>query len=134
MAKQTTDTSGRTLVPENHYSNVMILKVNRKEIKEFIIYEWVFESEEGNFKIGMFSSQMAELLRALGATETSPNKFDWDDEAVIGEHLSFNIVHVADKKGVIREQLSDIKKVTASINPSGVNKPEDIAWTDEDKK
>lgn len=125
MAKQTTDTSGKTLVPENHYPNVMVASVKRKEVKEFIIYEWVFESDDMTFKLGMFASQMAELLRALGATEVSPNKFDWDDEAVIGEHLSFNVVHVADKKGVIREQLSDIKKITNS-NPGNVS--EEIVW------
>lgn len=127
--RQTTDTSGRNMIPEGHYE-AMITKVVRKEIKEFIIYEWSFEAVVDEkpfyFKLGLFQSQMAELLRALKATEVSPNKFDWDDEAVVGESLSFNIVHVADKKGVIREQLADIKSLTA--RPEGVKEPGDIVW------
>lgn len=127
MTKYTTDTSARSLVPENHYDNAMVTRVVRKEIKEFIIYEWSFETlvndREFNFKIGFFPSQMAELLRTLGAKEISTNKFEWDDADVVGQHLSFNVVHVADKKGTLREQLSDIKLITDQ--PKSVN---DIQW------
>lgn len=139
MTKQSTNTTGRNLVPENHYDNAMVTKVTRKEIKGgYIIYEWDFEAvltENGEskpfyFKIGMFASQMAELLRALGATEVTPGNFDWDDEAVIGEHLSFNVAHVEDKKGNVREQLSDITRVTAGT----VTDPANIAWGEEDAK
>lgn len=124
--KHTTDTSGRSLVPEDHYDNVMISKIVRKDIKGFTIYEWSFETlvndKEFTFKLGFFTSQMADLLRVLGGKEVLPGKFDWDDEDMVGQHLSFNVVHVADKKGVIREQLSDIKLVT------GVTDPSQIPW------
>lgn len=126
--KHTTET-GKTLIPESHYV-AMINNVKEKEIPGgYIVYEWSFEIEGGGkakyFSISMFSSQMADLLRALGCAETSKNKFEWDDEAVIGNTIEFNIVHVADKKGVIREQLSDIKMLSqAPVNP----KNEEIVW------
>lgn len=127
MAKQTTET-GKTLIPESNYE-AMITKVRRKEVKEYIMYDWSFESLlEGKtfyFVITLFSSQMTDLLKALGATEVSKNKFEWDDESVIGNTLSFNIVHVEDKKGIIREQLSDIKLLSNSN--TNVSK-EEIVW------
>lgn len=113
MTKERTNTSTRTLVPEDFYEAVITV-VNRKEIKGgYIIYEWHFtalvDDKEFHFNIGMFSSQMTEILKAIGAEEIAPNDFEWDRKEVEGLTLSFNIVHVADKKGVIREQLSDVK-------------------------
>lgn len=94
----------------------MIRKVKKKTVKEFILYDWSFESEVNGdpfyFGISLFSSQMADLLRACGAEEIAPNKFKWDDEEVCGLTLNFNLVHMADKKGTLREQLSDIKLLT----------------------
>ena len=126
--KYTTET-GRTLVPESHYV-AMINNVKEKTIPGgFIVYEWSFESEEGGkayyFSLSMFSSQMADLLRALGATEITKNKFAWDSDNIVGNTIEFNIVHVADKKGVVREQMSDIKLLSA--------KPiaKDCAWDDD---
>lgn len=132
MVKQTTET-GRSLIPEDHY-DAMINSVKRKEIKEFIIYEWSFEALVNDkpfyFSISLFSSQMAELLRALGANEVSKNKFEWDDEEVVGKTISFTLAHIADKKGVVRETLSDIKLLTNVVNnnPDGVKSPEEIIW------
>lgn len=125
MTKFTTET-GRTLLPESHYV-AMINNVKEKEIPGgYIVYEWAFESEESDktkyFNISMFSSQMADLLRALNCKEVSKNRFEWESEQVIGYTIEFNIVHVADKKGVVREQLSDIKLLTQ------IPKKDDIAW------
>lgn len=114
--RHTTET-GRALVPEGHYV-AMINNVKEKEIKEFILYDWSFETEvDGKayyFGLTFFSSQMAELLRALNCKEVTKNKFEWEDEEVIGNTLEFNICHVPDKKGVVREQMSDIKLLTKS--------------------
>lgn len=125
--KQTTET-GRTLIPEASYQSV-ITKVIRKEIKEYIIYRWSFEALVDNqpfyFSIDLFSSQMTELLRALGAKEVTKNKFEWDDEEVVGNTLEFNIVHLEDKRGIIREQLSDIKLLTSAPK---VEKKDEIVW------
>ena len=124
--KHTTET-GRSLVPEGHYV-AMINNVKEKTIKEFILYDWSFEAQEGDkpyyFGLTMFSSQMSELLRALGATEVTKNKFEWDDEQVIGNTIEFNICHVADKKGVVREVMSDIKLLTQAPQ----TKKEEIVW------
>ena len=131
--EQVTDTNSSFLTPESHYE-ATIEKVVRKEIKEFIIYEWHFEALVNDkpfyFKIGLFSSQCADILRALGAEEISKGKFKWDNESVVGNTLSFNLTHQADKKGVLRETLSDIKMLTPSSNPNGVKDPSNIAWND----
>lgn len=128
--KQSTDTSGRNLIPEGNYQ-ATIQKIFRKEPKGFVIYEWSFEALVNDnpfyFKIGMFPSQMGDLLRCLGAIETSPNKFDWDDDDYIGITVSFNLLHVADKKGVIRETLSDIKMLSPR-NTSSVTDPGQVQW------
>lgn len=127
--KYTTET-GRTLVPESHYV-AMINNVKEKNIKEFIIYEWSFEAEVNGkayyFSLSMFSSQMGDLLRALGCQEVTKNKFEWDSDQVIGNTIEFNICHVSDKKGVVREQMSDIKLLTSPVK----EKKEEIAWGDD---
>lgn len=115
MPKFTTKT-GRTLIPEGHIVG-MINNVIEKEIPGgYIIYEWSFETEEDGkakyFSLSTFSSQMIDFLRALGCQEVSKNRFEWDSEQVIGNTIEFNIVHVTDKKGVIREQMADIKLLT----------------------
>lgn len=131
MAEQYTDT-GKTLIPEDNYE-AMITHVTKKEPKGFIMYEWKFEALKNDkpfyFNITLFSSQMTELLRALGAEEVSNNRFKWDDEAVIGKTISFNLAHIADKKGVLRETMSDIKLLTTN-NPGNVTDPKNIAWND----
>lgn len=126
MPKFTTEV-GRTLIPESHYV-AMINNVKEKEIPGgYIVYEWAFEAEENGkvkyFSLSMFSSQMAELLRALGATEITKNKFEWDSEQVVGNTIEFNVVHVADKKGTIREQMADIKLLT-----NIPKKNEEVQW------
>lgn len=126
MTKERTNTSSKILVPEDHYEAI-IEKVDRKEITGgYIIYEWNFEALVNEkpyyFKIGLFSSQMDELLKAIGALEIAKNDWEWDREEVKGLTISFNVVHVTDKKGVIREQISDIKLLSAPP------KKEEIVW------
>ena len=128
MPKFTTET-GRTLVPEGHVI-AMITNVKEKEIPGgYIVYEWSFEMVDNGkikyFGLSMFSSQMADLLRALGCQEVTKNKFEWDSEQVTGLTLDFNIVHVADKKGTIREQMADIKLLSAVPQ---VKKDDTIEW------
>lgn len=129
MAKEITET-GRTLIPESHYE-AMIQNVKRKDIKGFVIYEWAFEALVSDkpfyFQLGMFSSQMTELLRALGAKETTSNRFEWDMEEVIGITISFNLTHQEDKKGIMRETLSDIKMLTPR-NPNSITDPSQVQW------
>lgn len=129
MSEQYTDT-GKTLVPEGHYE-AMINSVKRKEPKGFVLYEWAFETLKDDksfyFGITLFSNQMTDLLKALGAEEVTPNRFKWDDELVVGNTIEFNLAHVADKKGVIREVISDIKLLSAPTK----QQKQDIAWGDD---
>lgn len=124
MSEELTDTSTNFLVPENHYEAV-IKKAVRKDVKGFILYEWQFKAivdgKDFNFKIGLFASQCADILRAIGAKEVSKNKFKWNTDDVENTVLSFNLAHAEDKKGIIREVLSDIKLV-------GSLKKDEVAW------
>lgn len=130
MVKQSTDTTGRNLVPEGHYEAI-INKIVRKEPKGFIIYEWDFEALVNDkafyFKLGMFPSQMSELLRALGAIEVSQGRFEWDDEDYVGVTVEFNLAHIADKKGIIREQIADIKRLTP-VGDKSATSPSQVQW------
>lgn len=128
MPEYTTET-GRTLIPESRYK-AMINSVKEKKVREYTMYEWSFEAfVDGKpfyFGITLFSSQMGDLLRALKAEEVTTNRFKWTSEGVIGHTLEFTLVHVADKKGVLREQLSDIQLLSAQ--QAEVKTPADIAW------
>lgn len=126
--KYTTET-GRTLIPEGHIV-AMITNVKEKEIPGgYVVYEWAFEAEEGGkakyFSLSMFSSQMSELLKVLGAIEVTKNKFEWDSDDMIGNTIEFNICHVPDKKGTVREQMADIKLLTKSPK---TEKKDEIVW------
>lgn len=123
-----TTKTGRALIPEGHII-AMINNVKEKEIPGgYIIYEWSFECEENGkakyFNLSTFSSQMVDLLRALGCQETTKNRFEWDSDQVIGHTIEFNICHISDKKGVVREQMSDIKLLSALSK----QEEQDIAW------
>ena len=112
MTKETTNTNNFELPEEKNYPNAEIVRVTRREIKGgYIIYEWMFNSGDDEFSVSLFSSQMAEILRALGAKEVRIGKFEWDTQEVCGYTLSFNIIHSPDKKGVMRALVSDVKKL-----------------------
>lgn len=114
MAKQSTNTSENTLPEQGFYDIATVESVKKKKIKEvYTAYQWTFSTAKGNVSILMFSSAMGELLKALGAIETSPNNFDWDDEEVIGKHISFNLLH-KEIKGQLRAVLSDIKEAKSN--------------------
>ena len=130
MAKQITETSQFTLPEEGHYDCVTIEKVVKKMIKDiYPAYEWSFSTVQGGdvvtFKVLLFPSNMTELLVALGAKEIGKNKYEWDDEAVVGENIEFVLSHKADKSGTLRVVLSDVKMAGPKVAPSS---PADIAW------
>lgn len=102
MAKQTTNTSGYALYPEcTVIIQVTGVKLKSKKDDESVkFYVWSFDTLqadnaeiENELQFLFFSSQMGELLEALGYAETSPGKYDWDDEEVVGKTVKANIVH-----------------------------------------
>lgn len=132
MAKEVTNTSNSNLPREGHYECATVETCKKKKIKEvYTIYEFGFSTvlngENYGFVIGLFPSQMDELLKALGAKEVGKNQWEWDTEEVVGMNLSFIISHKADNKGETRAVISDVKSVTVG----GQKKTgEEIAWTD----
>lgn len=135
--KHQTNTSGFSLYPECS----VVLKVtgvvlkSKRDDSSVKFYVWSFdtlqsdnETIENELQFLFFSSQMGGLLTALGCTETSPGKFDWDDEEVKGKTIRADITHQILK--------GDTKHTLINIEPyqeeQVVNTEEEKAW-DENK-
>ena len=102
--RETTDTAKFEMMPEGHYI-FTISKVPEKlksQATQKIYYKFEFETVvQGKIKkhIEVFMPWLAsELLKALGATEIEPNKFEWDREAVMGKEIEADLVHELDRK------------------------------------
>lgn len=117
MVQQSTRTGGFPLYPEC----AVVLKTtgvklkSKKDDESVKFYVWDFdlvmtdnEELENELQFLFFSSQMGELLKAFGYEETSPNKYDWDDEAVIGMCIKAKIVHEI-FKGQTKHTLKEIE-------------------------
>lgn len=114
--KHETDTSSNFLFPAGHYEQATILGVEKKDIPGgYVIYEWEFQTDAYTGKIGLFSSGMGELLKALGADEHEPNKFIWDDDDVVGKSVSFTVEHSTDKKGKTRASVMNVTAVAGPV-------------------
>ena len=137
MVKETTNTSGAELKPSGGYI-LEVEKVIKKTIgkeggKQYPGYEWTFDirhcdvaCDDNNFRIFMFKSQMAELLRALDAVEVTKEVFEWDPAEVIGKLIACHNVHT-DINGKMRDTLIEIKKHT-DVVPQAKKTAEQVAW------
>lgn len=143
MAKQSTRTDGFPLYPEC----TCVLKVtsvvlkSKKDDESVKFYVWSFdlmmsdnEELENELQFLFFSSQMGELLEALGGVETTPGKYDWDDEEVVGKCVRANIVHEI-FKGQTKHMLKEIEAYEEEVfenqgAPIDPNNP--TAWDDEE--
>lgn len=137
MVRQTTNTSGFSLYPEC----TVILKVtkvvlkSKKDDESVKFYVWSFdtlqadnESIENELQFLFFSSQMGELLAALGGVEITPGKYDWDDEEVIGKCVRAKIVHEI-IKGNTKHTIKEIEAYTEEETKPEAT--EERAWDDE---
>ena len=129
MSKQTTRVGGFPLYPEC----TVVLKVtgvklkSKRDNKSVKFYVWDFdlimadnEELENELQFLFFSSQMGELLEAMGYEETTPGEYDWDDEEVIGKCVRARIVHEI-FKGQTKHTLKEITtyEEEASEEPTG---------------
>ena len=140
MVKQQTRTDGFPIYPEC----TCVLKISgvklksKKDDESVKFYIWDFdllmsdnEELENELQFLFFSSQMGDLLAAVGGVESSPGKYDWDDEEVIGKSVRAKIVHEI-FKGQTKHTL---KEIEAYEEEAEEEEPveETVAW-DEDKK
>ena len=142
MSRQTTNTSGYPLYPEC----TCVLKVTSAVLKEkrddpsVKFYSWSFdtlmadnEELDNELQFLFFSSQMGDLLTALGYEETSPGKYDWDDEEVKGKCIRAKIAHEI-FKGQTKHTLKEIEAYKEEIETGGAPiQPGDPKEWDEEK-
>ena len=85
----------------------------RKHMKsETKMYFWTLLYGDGKEGVQLFlPNQMGNLLRVLGATETKQNEFDWETELMEGKYFEATVKHEADKKGVVRQTMSEFAKM-----------------------
>lgn len=119
MTQERTNTNAYELKPAGSYTLEIIRVIKKsigpKEGRQYPGYEWAFDIrqssvdlDDNNFKHFMFKSQMAELLRVLGAEEITPGEFQWNMEAVKGKIIDCELIH-QDINGKLREGLINIK-------------------------
>ncbi len=84
----------------------------RKHMKgETKMYFWTLTYGDGKEGVQLLlPSQMNGLLRLLGATEPKPNEFDWETELMEGKYFDALVKHEPDKKGVVRQTMSEFTK------------------------
>lgn len=131
-----TNTNQYELKPVGSYileiTKVLKKSIGPKEGRQYPGYEWSFEIrnsdkelEDNNFKHFMFKSQMADLLRTLGAKEVAPNDFEWEMDEQIGKCIKCELIH-QDVNGKIREGLIEIKLYTDFAPKTKTDEPK--AW------
>ena len=123
MSDETINTNSFELNPSGHYV-IDVDELNKKvrtskRGQDFILYELKgqivdcdFTPETNNFKISMFPNAMVDVLRALGAKETKPGLFARpENNEIAGKRIEFELIHVEDKSGQMRESLIEVKAV-----------------------
>lgn len=85
--------------------------VSKKDIKGKSGYEWGLEYDGKPVQILMWPNQMGPLLRVLGVTESSPNKFMLDTMLLEGKQ--FKATAYKDKKGY--QQLKEFASIETDV-------------------
>lgn len=128
MVEQITNT-GFDIAPKGQYV-LELTSIEKKNLtskssgKSFSLYEIRFDIrfcsvdiEFNKLKINMFKSEMGPLLLAIGAVETDPNIYKWDDEKVLGKLIECDLIHSSDTKGQTIVKLIEIKSYSGEILP-----------------
>jgi hypothetical protein len=79
--------------------------------KDRPFYSWKLEYEGVKGDQVLMPNKMGDLLRVLKCTETKPGSFDWDTDLVVNQEFEATVFHQTDKKGVLRQEMSDFKAV-----------------------
>lgn len=124
MSLENTDTNSdyeKLPIPDGDHS-FRVVSVNRVE-KVPGLYEWEFTAEDGNtYEVGIFKTEMGNLLRVLGCNETDKGKFSWDTVEVEGKSFAAIAYQIVDKKdsSKMRQKLKDFKPSEKDVKSSGI--------------
>lgn len=91
-----------------------VLSVRKHMKGETKMYFWSLAHKDGEGTQLLLPSMMGDLLRVLGATETKKNEFDWETELMEGKVFDATVSHAMDKKGVMRQNMTEFAKSTVS--------------------
>lgn len=116
MSREQTDTNDNFPdrdIPDGTYQFKVVSVVKRLggTNKDKPFYSWKLEYEDIKGEQVLMPNKMGDLLRALGCVETEKGKFDWDTELVVNQVFQATVTHKADKKGVMRQEMSDFKAI-----------------------
>jgi len=116
MSREITDTNNKYANQElpdgrNCFKIESIEKKYGKNGGEFFI--WKLKHDKGEGEQVLLPNMMGGLLRALGCTETEPNKFDWDTFEQSGKCFLATVSHKPDQKdpSKIRQHMSEFAPV-----------------------
>ena len=72
---------------------------------------WTLEEKDVLYEQVLFGNEMKDLLKILGCNESSPGKYEWDTDTVIGKSFEVMVSHVPDKKkpDVMRQKFTEFK-------------------------
>lgn len=113
--RETTDTANQYTnrdIPDGRYSFKVVSVTKKVGKKNVPFYIWKLDYGIASGEQVLLPSMMGNLLRVLGCTEISPNKFDWDTDAVEGKTFEATVSHEPDKKdpSKIRQQMNEFKE------------------------
>jgi len=87
-----------------------VLSVRKHMKGETKMYFWELSYKDGEGTQLFLPNMMGDLLRVLGATETKKGEFDWETELMEGKVFDATVSHALDKKGVMRQKMTDFAK------------------------
>lgn len=109
MSRESTDTNSDFANEpiEDGRKTFKVISVRKHMKGDTKMYFWELEYEGNQGTQLLLPSMMGDLLRVLGCTETKKNEFDWETELMEGKSFEATVVHAVDKKGVMRQNMSE---------------------------
>lgn len=109
---ETTDTNSKYAdknIPDGKH-DFTIDSVEGKPLGGAYGYVWKFKADGKTYEHVIFPNEMGPLLTVLGF-KAIDSVFQWDTDKVQGKQFSALVSHVPDKKGVVRQKMSDFKSL-----------------------
>lgn len=112
MSRESTDTNSdfdNEPLPDGKHT-FKVLSVRKHMKGDTKMYFWSLSYKDGEGVQLLLPNMMGDLLRVLGATETKKNEFDWETELMEGKVFDAVVSHAVDKKGVMRQNMTEFSK------------------------
>lgn len=115
MSREYTDTNSdfdNQPLPDGR-TTFKVISVRKHMKGETKMYFWELQYKDGQGTQLLLPNMMSALLRILGCTETKKNEFDWETELMEGKSFDATVSHGVDKKGVMRQNMTEFAKSKA---------------------